>query len=77
MQQRLQTVQDVDVLSSESLFLLCTLLKILKQGISSSICLTLIIINSKMITREFLSLADLSRAQTLCFHKPAKVIIVG
>ena len=30
-----------------------------------------------MVTREFLSPADLSGAQTLCVYKPAEVVVVG
>ena len=35
------------------------------------------IIDSKVVTRDFLSLADIFKAQTLHIHKLAKVIIIG
>ena len=70
-------MQDFDVLVSESLFLLCTLLRVSRQGISSFISFVLTIIDLEMVTREFLGSADLSRAQTLCIHEPAEVVIVN
>ena len=76
-QQGLQTVQDFDVLILEGVFFLCTLLRVLRQGVSSSIGFALSIIDSKVVTKEFLSPANLSGAQTLCIHEPAKVVVVG
>ena len=70
-------MQNFDILNSKGLFLLCSSLKILRQGVGSSICLALMIINSKVVTREFLSPADLSGAQTLCVYMPTEVVIVG
>ena len=74
-QQGLQVVQDFDVLGSEGFFLLCTLLRVLRQGIISPISLALMIVNLELIAREFLSLTDLSGVQTLCFHKLADVVM--
>ena len=65
-------MQDFDVLVSEGLFLFCTLLEVLRQGVSSSIGFALTIINLEVVMKEFLSLANLSRAQTLCIHEPAE-----
>ena len=48
-QQRLQTVQDFDVLGAEGLFFFCTSLKVSRQGISSSISLALTIVNCNVI----------------------------
>ena len=70
-------VEDFDVLGIESFFLFCTLLRVLRQGISSSVSLTLTIIDLKVVTREFLSPADLSGAQTLRVHKLLEVVMVG
>ena len=70
-------MQDFDVPVSESLFFLCTLLRVLRQGVSSSIGFALTIIDSEMVTREFLSPANLSGAQTLRIHEPAEVVVVG
>ena len=58
-QRGLQTVQNLDVLHSESVFLLSTLLRVSRQGIGSSISLALTIIDSEVVTREFLSPAVL------------------
>ena len=70
-------MQDFDVLVSEGLFLLCTSLRVSRQGVSSSIGFALTIIDSEVVTREFLSPANLSGAQTLCIHEPAEVVVVG
>ena len=69
-------VQDIDILCSEGLFFLSILLKILKQGIGSSICFALIIIDFKMVLRKFLSSANLSGAQTFYIHKLPKVLMI-
>ena len=68
---------NLDILGAEGFFFLCTLLKVSRQDISSSIRLALTIINSKVVIKEFLGSADLSRAQTLCVYEPAEVIMVG
>ena len=70
-------IQDFDILGSEGLFLFCTLLKVLKQDISSFFCLALTIIIWRVITKEFLSLAALSGAQTFRVHKLSKVDMIG
>ena len=76
-QQRLQVVQDLDVFGSEGLFLLNTLLRVTRQGIGSSVCLTFLVVNPEVVMKEFLGPADLSEAQTLCVNEPAEVIVVG
>ena len=70
-------MQDFDILGAENLFLLFTLLKILRQSISSSVSLALMIVDLKVVAREFLGPVDLSGAQTLCFHEPTEVVVVG
>ena len=70
-------MQDCDVFVSEGLFLLCTLLRVSRQGVSSSISFALTIIDLEVVTREFLSPANLSGAQTLRIHEPAEVVVVG
>ena len=69
-------VEDFDVDGLEDLFFLCTLLRVLRQSISSSISFALSIINLDVITREFLSLADFFGAQTLCVYEMAEVIMI-
>ena len=76
-QQRLQAVQDLVVLGAEDLFLFYTSLRVSRQGIDSSASFALIIVNSKVVTREFLGPADFSGAQTLYVYKPTEVVIVG
>ena len=74
---QLQVVQNFDILGVEGLFLFCTLLKVLKQGISSSVSLALIIVDSEVVVKEFLGPADLFGAQTLRLHKLTEVVVVG
>ena len=70
-------MQDFDILGAEGFFLFYTLLRILRQGISSSVSLVLTIINLEVVSREFLGPAHLSRAQTLRIHELSKVVMVG
>ena len=76
-QRGLQTVQNLDVLCSEGLFLLSTPLRVSRQGIGSSVSLALMIVDSEVVTRELLGPADLSGAQTLRLHEPTEVVVVG
>ena len=61
----------------ESVFFLSIPLGVSKQGINSSVNYALIIIDSEVVIREFLGLADLSRAQTLYVHELSEVVMVG
>ena len=70
-------MQNFDVLGAEGPFLFCTLLRILKQGINSSVSLTLTIVDLEVVPREFLGPADLSGAQVLYFYEPTEVIVIG
>ena len=60
--QRLQTVQNLDVLRLKGLFLLGTPLRISKQGIGSSVSLALTIVDLEVVTKELLGPTDLSGA---------------
>ena len=70
-------MQDFNVLVSEGLFIFCTLLRVSREDVSSSINFTLIIIDSEVVTREFLGPAKLPGAQTLLIHKLVEVLVVG
>ena len=70
-------MQDFDVLCSEGVFFLTVLLGVSRQGIGSSVSLALTIVDSEVVTREFLGPADLSGAQTLRVHETAEVVVVG
>ena len=70
-------MKNFGVLSSKLFFLIVALLIEAREGVRSSIYFSLIVVNPKIVMREFLSLADLSGAETLCIHKLAKVVIVG
>lgn len=54
-------MQDISVFGLKDNFFYVILLKVLKQGICSFISLVLLIINAKVVIKELLSLADLSR----------------
>ena len=69
-------MEDLDVLDAEGVFLFCTLLGVLRQGISNFVSLALTIIDSEVVTREFLGPTDLPEAQTLCVHESTKVVVV-
>ena len=70
-------MQNLDVLCSEGLFLLSTPLRVLRQGIGSSVSFALTIVDSEVVTRKLLGSADLSGAQTLRVYEPAEVVVVG
>ena len=73
----MQAVEDFDVLDVEDFFFFSTLLKVTRQGIGRFVCLALAVINLEVVTREFLSPADLLGAQTLHVHKPEEVVVVS
>ena len=70
-------MKNFGILSSKLFILIVTPLRKAKKGVRSSIYFALIVINTKIVTRKFLSPADLSRAQTLYIHKLANVVMVG
>ncbi len=70
-------MENLGILISESLFLGLAFLEEAKQGINRSISLFLTIIDSKVVSRELLGPADLTRAQTFCIHKLTEVIMVS
>ena len=69
-------MEDLDVLGIQGVFLFCTLLRVSRQGISSSVSFALTIIDSEVVTREFLGPADLPGAQTLRVYELTKVVVV-
>lgn len=61
----------------EHFFLSVALLRKAKQGISYSISFSLIIIDSKVILREFLVITDLTKTQILSIYKLPKLVIIN
>ena len=49
----------------------------MKQGIDSFVCFALVVINLEVVTRKYLSRADLFGAQTLYVYEPKEVIVTG
>ncbi len=70
-------MKNLGVLISESLFLGLSPLKEARQGISRSISLSLTVINSEGVSREFLGRANLAGAQTLRIHESTEVVVVS
>ena len=70
-------MEDFDIFGMKGLFFFNTPLRVLKQGIGNSVCLALAVIDSKVVTRKFLSSTDLSRAQTLYVNELLEIVMVG
>ncbi len=70
-------MENLGVLISESLFFGLASLGEVRQGISRSICLSLTIIDSEVVSRELLGPTDLTRAQAFCIHESTEVIMVS
>ena len=68
-------MKNLSVFSLKLFFLIQASLRAAKEYLYSFIRFILTIIDSKMVTRELLSLADLTRAQTFCIHKLSEVIM--
>ena len=69
-------MQDLCILGLEGLLFLSTPLGVLRQGISGSINFALSIINLEVVRKQFLSSADLRRAQAFCAHEELEVVLV-
>ncbi len=70
-------MKNLGVLNSMSLFLGLALLEEARQGVSHSIRLSLIIINSKVVLKKILGLMNLIRAQTFYIHQLSEIIMVS
>ncbi len=70
-------MENLGVLSSESIFLGLASLGEAGQGISSSISFPLAIANPEVIPGVFLGPTDLPRTQALGIHESAKIVVVG
>ncbi len=70
-------MENLAVLSSESIFLGLASLGEEGQSISSSISLSLAIVDPEVIPGEFLGPTDLSGTQALGIHESAEIVVVG
>ncbi len=70
-------LKNLGILICKSFFFSLTSLKEVKQSISCSISFFLTIIDLKMVLRELLGLADLTKAQTFCIHELMEVIMIN
>ena len=69
-------MKDLAIFSSKLLLLILASLWKPRQSICSRICLTLAIVDLKMVSKELLGLADLSGAQALRIHETTEVIML-
>ncbi len=70
-------MENLGLFISECLFLGLTFLEEARQDISRSISLSLTIIDSEVVSRELLDLADLTRALAFRIHELMEVIMVS
>ena len=70
-------MKNLSILISERFFRSLASLWEAKQSISHSISFFLMIINLKVVLKEFLGPVDLTRAQAFCIHELTEVIIVS
>ncbi len=70
-------MENLRVLIFKSLFLGLAPLREARQGISCSISLSLIIIDSEVVSRELLGPIDLTRTQTLCIRELMEVVVAS
>ncbi len=70
-------MKNLSIFISEYFFLDLAPLWEARQSISRSISFSLMIIDSEVVSRELLGLADLTRAQAFCIHELTKVIMVS
>ena len=70
-------IKNLGILISKSFFLGLASLEQARQSTSRSICLSLMIIDLEVISRELLGPTDLTRAQAFCIHESTEVIMVN
>ena len=70
-------MKNLGVLSLKGLFLGLASLGEARQGISGGIGLSLAIVDSKMVPKEFLGPSDLLGTQALGIHESAEIVMVG
>ncbi len=70
-------MKNLSILISGRFFLGLASLGEARQSISRRISFSLMIIDSEVVLRELLSLADLTRAQAFRIHKSTEVIMVS
>lgn len=70
-------MEDLGVFGAKDFFFVLTSLRIARQGLSCCICFALAVVNSEVVTRQFLSPLDLSQTEAFCIHKLTEVVMVG
>ena len=69
-------MKDLTILNMKLIFFILASLEESWQSVSSCICLALVIIDLKMVLREFLGAMDFLGAQTFCIHETTEIIVV-
>ena len=72
----MQAIKNFATFSLKLIFFILVSLKKLWESISNYIYFALLIINPKVILREFVGLINLSRAQTLYIYEIIEVIVI-
>lgn len=70
-------MKNLDILISEHFFIGLSSLGKTRQGISYNISFFLPINDLKVVLREFLNPADLTKTSTFCIHKLMEIIMVN
>ena len=70
-------MNNLSTLGLKLIFFFNTSLRKTRKYVCSSICFTLTIIDLKMVMKELLGSADLTKAQILCIHELLVVIMVS
>lgn len=70
-------MKNLSILILKCFFLSLTFLWEVRQGISCSISLSLTIIDLEVVLKEFLSPADLTKAQAFLIYELTKIVIVN
>lgn len=70
-------MKNLGIFINESFFLSLAFLREVKQSINCNISLSLVIFNLKMVLKELLGLAGLTKIQVLHSHESTEIIIVS
>ena len=69
-------IKDLAIFGLELIFLILASPEKSWQSIYSYICLTLAIVNSKIVLKELLGSVDLFKAQTLCIYETTEIVVI-
>ena len=70
-------MKNLRILSLKLFFLIITSLKITRQCICSTICVTVIIIYLNIIVKKLLCLSNLTKTRVFCFYKIMRIVVIN